>query len=92
MSLKFDWDKDNLQHATRHGISAQEAEECFDNEHLLFPKPHSLQRHGEKRFYLLGRTHGGKRVFMVFKRMAKSCVRVISVRRMTPGEESKYEV
>jgi len=92
MNLKFDWDEHNLQHATRHGISARESEECFQNEYLMFPKPHSKQRHGEIRFYLLGRTYGGKPVFMVFKKINKTCIRVISARRMTGAEESKYDI
>ena len=87
---KFDWDDHNLLHTTRHGISPDESEECFYNEHLVIRKPHSEKIHGETRFYLLGKTNGNKRLFIVFKKLFDDCVRIISVRTMTKAEEKKY--
>ena len=92
MNYEFQWDNDNLAHATRHSISAKEAEECFENEYLMFPKPLSVKRHGEQRFYLLGRSNGGKPVFIVFKWITKTCIRIITTRRMTTSEENKYGI
>jgi uncharacterized DUF497 family protein len=88
----FDWDDENLLHATKHGVSANEAEQCFENEYLVIAKPKSVKIHGEQRYYLLGRTNGGFPVFLVFKKLSKDKVRIISARRMTKAEEEKYDI
>jgi len=92
MYYEFEWDEFNILHATEHGISIKEIEECFDNEHLVVAKPRSLKKHGEQRHYLLGRTSGNKSIFLVFKKLIENRVRVISARLMKKTEERKYEV
>ena len=92
ISYDFEWDDENILHATEHGVSTIESEECFGNENLVIAKPKSVKIHGEQRYYLLGRTNGGFPVFLVFKKLSKDKVRIISARRMTKAEEEKYDI
>jgi len=88
----FEWDEYNILHATRHGYTTDEAEECFDNKNLIKKKPKSMFRPEEDRFYLLGRTNNNIPLFIVFKKITKYTVRVISVRLMKKEEEEKYGI
>ena len=92
MYYEFEWDEFNILHANEHGISIKEIEECFENEHLIVAKPGSLKKHREQRHYLLGRTCGNKPVFLVFKKLTKTLVRIISARLMEKSEEQKYGI
>jgi hypothetical protein len=38
----FEWDEYNILHATKHGYSINEAEECFDNKNVIKKKPKSM--------------------------------------------------
>lgn len=86
----FDWDQGNAKKSLmKHGITAQEAEEIFFNQPLLVAETRKHQA-AEQRFFALGKTHRGKRLFVVFT-VRHSKIRPISCRPMSRKERSVYE-
>lgn len=77
----FDWDEFNL--------SQSECEQLFFNEPLLLfdDLKHSKT---ERRFYVLGATDVGRRLFVAFT-IRRNLVRVISARNMSQKEKKIYE-
>jgi uncharacterized DUF497 family protein len=86
----FDWDKGNEQKsASKHGVTAVEAEQVFLNEPLVVtddPK-HS---HVEPRSHALGQTDEGRLLHITFT-IRGSKIRVISARDMHRKERAIYE-
>jgi len=85
----FEWDDDNAsKNWERHRVTPEEAEDVFFNEPLIIA---SDFRHSgaEKRYYALGQTAPGRKLFIAFTVRAKS-IRVISVRAMNRREEKEY--
>src|SRR3972149_3698610 len=78
-------DKNWLQHQ----VSPGECEEAFFNDPLLVvpDMSHSKQ---EPRFYALGQTDAGRRLFLAFT-IRRQLVRVISARDMSRRERKEYE-
>ncbi|MFP5276794.1 MAG: BrnT family toxin [Acidobacteriota bacterium] len=70
----FDWDKGNLDHLVKHGISRAEAEEVILN------NPMDLQfqaRNGEERIAQVGETDSG-RILVVITTMRGGKIRVVT--------------
>ena len=85
----FDWDDGNVQkNWERHRVSPEEAEDVFFHEPLVL---RSDVRHSgpEKRYYVLGQTGTGRRLFVSFA-IRRKLIRVISVRDMSRKEEDVY--
>jgi uncharacterized DUF497 family protein len=86
----FEWDEGNLsKNWANHQVSALECEQVFLNRPLIaFPD----ERHSESelRFYALGQTDGGRRLFIVFTARTHF-IRVISARDMSRKERKIYE-
>lgn len=85
----FDWDEGNLEkNLEKHSVSFWEAEETFFNQPLVvrFDEAHSSS---EPRFFALGRTDAGRRLFVAFT-LRNSLIRVISTRDMTRRELAAY--
>ena len=85
----FDWDDDNAgKNRERHQVTPEEAEDVFFHEPLIV---RSDVRHSktEKRYYSLGRTSAGRRLFVVFT-IRRRLLRVISVRDMNRREIQTY--
>ena len=85
----FEWDDGNDAKSWRkHRVSKVECEQVFFNKPLLllFDSGHSQV---EDRYYVLGRTDAGRRLFTVFTARAGR-IRVISARDMTKTERSRY--
>ena len=62
----FQWDSGNfLKNWEKHSVSTSECEEIFFNQPLILAddKKHSRP---EKRHFALGKTNGGRRLFVVF--------------------------
>lgn len=88
--LGFDWDDANtLKNWERHRVAPEEAEDAFFNEPFVV---RSDLRHSkrEKRYYALGQTGAGRRLFVVFT-VRRKLIRVISVRDMNRNESDTYE-
>jgi uncharacterized DUF497 family protein len=88
--IGFDWDEANAhKNWERHQVTPDEAEDVFFHEPLVV---RSDTRHSkdEKRYYALGQTAGGRRLFVVFT-VRRKLIRVISVRDMNRNETGTYE-
>ena len=85
----FEWDEANAhRNWERHRVSPEEAEDVFFNEPLVV---RGYVRHSrrETRYYALGQTGGGRRLFVAFT-IRRSLVRVVSVREMNRRERDAY--
>ena len=86
----FDWDAANsLKNEEKHGVSPAECEEIFFNVPFVVADDvrHSAE---EKRWFALGMTDAGRRLFVVFTVRRKS-IRIISARDMSRRERKEYE-
>ena len=86
----FDWDDANtLKNWERHRVAPEEAEDAFFHEPFVL---RSDLRHSkkEKRYYALGQTAAGRRLFVVFT-VRRKLIRVISARDMNRNETETYE-
>jgi uncharacterized DUF497 family protein len=89
-SSGFNWDKGNWdKNWLKHGVTLAECEQLFFNQPLVFgcDGKHSI---GEERYYALGKTDGGRLLFMVFT-IRKNNIRVICARDMTKKEQGVYK-
>lgn len=86
----FEWDSHNAEeNRGKHGVEQGECEEAFFNRpFLVADDPGHSQR--EHRFYALGRSDAGRRLFIVFTVRGRS-IRVISARDMSRKERTAYE-
>lgn len=85
----FDWDEHNREkNWQKHQVMAGECEEVFFNfPLLLMPDPtHSLK---EPRYYVLGHTFAGRRLFIAFT-IREDKIRVISAQDMNRKEKAIY--
>jgi uncharacterized protein len=85
----FDWDEGNLnKNWEKHQVSPAECEEVFLNFPLLLAgdEKHSIE---EMRYYVLGQTHRGRRLFIAFT-IRVSKIRVVSARDMSKKEREIY--
>jgi hypothetical protein len=88
--IGFDWDDGNIQkNWERHRVTPEEAEDLFFNEPLVVRSDvaHSQR---ERRYYALGRTRAGRRLFVAFT-VRRNLIRVISVRDMNIREQEAYK-
>jgi uncharacterized protein len=86
----FDWDDANThKNWERHQVTPEEAEDVFFHEPLVVRSDarHSKQ---EKRYYVLGQTAAGRRLFIVFM-IRRKLIRVISARDMNRNETESYK-
>lgn len=87
--ISFQWDKFNITKIRlRHGITTEEAEQPFFNDHWLqFDESHSST---EKRYQLLGKNHSERLLFIIFT-IRGNKVRVISARQASRKERAAYD-
>lgn len=86
----FEWDEGNfLKNWGKHGVTASECEQIFFNCPLVSGKD---LRHSKRefRYYALGHTDDGRRLFLVFT-IRNRLIRVISARDMNQKERKVYE-
>lgn len=86
----FDWDEANLaKNWEKHHVTPWECEQAFFNIPLVVAEDaaHSLT---EARYYVLGHTDAGRRLFLVFTIRTRK-VRVISARDMSAKERRTYD-
>jgi hypothetical protein len=89
-SSGFEWDEGNSQkNWAKHGVSRSECEQVFFNLPFVVAddQKHS---HYEPRFYMLGQTDRGRKLFVVFT-IRGSLIRVISARDMNSTERRIYD-
>lgn len=85
----FDWDEGNLdKNLVKHDVAFWEAEEIFFNRPLVI-RLDAARSETEERFYALGRTDAGRKLFLAFT-IRSNLIRVISTRDMTRREAATY--
>jgi len=85
----FGWDKANAdKNWIQHQVSPGESEEVFFND-LLLVVPELGHSKREPRFYALGQTEAGRRLFLAFT-IRRQLVRVNSARDMSRRERKEY--
>jgi uncharacterized DUF497 family protein len=85
----LEWDDGNdTKTWTKHKVSKGECEQVFFNEPLLllYDESHSG---AEPRYLVLGRTDGGRELFLVFTARGP-LIRVVSARDQTRAERERY--
>lgn len=88
--LDFQWDKGNLEkNWYGHSVVSSECEEIFFNKPLLLTED-TKQSQVEDRFFALGQTNEGRRLFIAFT-LRKNLIRVISARDMSKKEKGIYD-
>lgn len=86
----FQWDRGNAPKLwDRHEVAPMEAEQVFFNRPLVTTADVTHSRL-EPRFYALGRTDAGRRLFVGFTLRGR-LIRVISARPMSRRERRVYE-
>lgn len=81
----FDWDDSNThKNWERHQVTPEEAEDVFFQEPLVV-RGDVRHSKGEKRYYALGQTGAGRRLFVAFT-VRRKLIRVISARDMNRNE------
>lgn len=86
----FDWDQGNaIKNWRSHRVTQAECEQILFNRPLVAGEdsPHSQT---EPRYFLLGETDAGRRLFVVFT-IRGDLIRVISARGMNRRERKVYE-
>ena len=89
--LRFEWDdrKDAANRRT-HGVSFEEAQTVFFDEHaLLIPDPDHSER--EERFVLLGLSSALRTLVVCHCYRRGTTIRIISARKANRGEREQYE-
>jgi uncharacterized protein len=85
----FQWDEGNASKSwAKHKVSPNESEQIFFNQPLIVEED---ARHSQKenRYYALGRTDGGRLLFIIFT-IRQDLIRVISSRDMNRKERKAY--
>jgi uncharacterized DUF497 family protein len=86
----FQWDEGNSdKNWIHHRVTVFECEQIFFNQPLVAAEDAAHSRY-EPRFYVLGRTDGGRRLYLVFT-IRSQRIRVISAREMNRKERKVYE-
>jgi uncharacterized DUF497 family protein len=86
----FDWDDANThKNWERHQVTPEEAEDVFFHEPLVV-RGDLRHSKSEKRYYALGQTGAGRRLFVVFT-VRRKLIRVISARDMNRNETEACE-
>lgn len=86
----FEWDDGNWPKCAKHGVSKTEIEEIFRGTLAVHPDPSIA----EPRLRGIGKTMGGRYVFVVFRLIEdqeSSFIRPISARYMHEKEIKRYE-
>jgi uncharacterized DUF497 family protein len=84
----IEWDENNIwKNEIKHGVTAEEIEQCFNNPPAVaFP-----HKKIQDRRVLLGKTFGGRHLFIVFQQKPGGVARPIHARNMTTNERRVYE-
>jgi uncharacterized protein len=86
----FQWDEGNSgKNWITHRVSQGEAEQVFFNRPLVIQEGEQRSEQ-ELRYYALGQTDAGRRLFIVFT-LCNLLIRVISARDMSRRERRVYE-
>ncbi len=88
----FEWDQGNRLKCQQHGVSLAEIEALFGATVQVAPDP--AHSHAETRYLAIGKTGGGRHVFLAFTIRThgeRRLIRPISARYMHAKEVMHYE-
>ncbi|HMO41680.1 MAG TPA: BrnT family toxin [Kiritimatiellia bacterium] len=89
-STGFQWDDHNTRKIwEKHHVTPSECEQAFFNLPFIAAEDEKHSQN-EKRYFALGQTDTGRRLYMVFT-FRKSLIRFISARDMSRKERKVYE-
>lgn len=85
----FEWDKGNLEHIKKHGVSYRECEQTFFNKPVIVneDKTHSQT---EERFRIYGQTNRKRLLFLIFT-LRNNKIRVVSARDQNKKERKEFQ-
>ncbi len=84
----IEWNEGNIwKNEVKHNVTAEEIEQCFNNPPAII-YPH--KKYDDRRV-LLGRTFGGRYLFIVYQHKSKETARPIHARDMNENERRIYE-
>lgn len=85
MPPTFDWDANNTDHVSKHGIEPFEVEDAMTDPDRIGVDVHDRGKRG-----IIGRTEEGRPVFVVYV-VRDRAYRVITARDLTPGEKHMFQ-
>ena len=89
----FDWDDGNTQECRKHGVTTENIEKLFQSTSLRV-EPDAVNSISETRFRAIGRSDGGRAIFVVFPLRTGgggTLIRPISARYMHKKEIDAYQ-
>ena len=81
---EFRWNAWNLDHATRHGVSAEESQRVVSAARTPYP-----EHVGEGKFRVMGRARGNRLVQVVYLLDDDGTVYIIHARQLTDSEKRR---
>ncbi len=88
--IGFEWDQHNIEkNWEKHNVTPLECEQIFFNQPMVIADD-SKHSQTEQRFYSLGKTDLGWKLFVVYT-IRKKKIRIISARDMNKKEIRSYE-
>jgi uncharacterized DUF497 family protein len=88
--MKFDWDeRKNTENIRKHGFDFADAWEVFQNP--LFVMIDDREHYEEDRWIGIGMMSNGIVVVLVFTEREQETIRIISMRKATKNERTRYE-
>lgn len=88
--IGFEWDQHNIEkNWAKHNVTPLQCEQAFFNQPLIIADD-TKHAQTEQRFYVLGKTDLGRKLFTVFT-IRKKRIRIISARDMNKKEIRSYE-
>ena len=79
----FDWDDENIGHIALHKFTPEEVEEVFVGSY-------KVRRTRQELYIAMGETLDGRLAFVVFRRLPKGVVRVVTARDMEGKERRLF--
>jgi uncharacterized DUF497 family protein len=83
--MPFRWNEWNLEHATQHGVSAEEAEMVVLSARSPYP-----EKVGDGKFRVIARSHGGRLVQVIYVTDSDGPLYIIHARPLTESEKRQY--
>ena len=82
----LDWDEENREHISRHGVEEGEVEEIFRGR--LYVR--RVRKRRRTYYTVLGASETGRRLFVVVERLGPQRVRVVTARDMILAERRLF--
>jgi len=79
---RLNWDKRNIFHIARHGITVKDVEDACSGRHIA--------RKIKKRYLIYGETEAGRHIFIVLEKKGED-FRPITARDMSESEKKVYK-